>query len=87
MNINKILDELPLVPLVIIATVFALMPFTPPHLWAKIVMLRDGVPLAPIDWFDLFVHGGPIVLASLRVWRHLKVQSEAASNTPENKDE
>ena len=76
---NKILDELPLWPVLIIATIFALMPFSAPHLWGKMVMLRDGVPLAPIDWFDLLVHGGPVIIAALRVWRALQVRGQAAN--------
>lgn len=74
---NKILDELPFWPVMIIAAVFALMPFGEPHLWAKIKMLRDGLPLAPIDWFDVVVHGGPVVIAALRVWRELQVRGAA----------
>lgn len=83
---NKILDELPFWPVIIIASVFALMPFGEPHLWAKMMMLRDGVPLAPIDWFDLLVHGGPVIIAALRVWRKLQVDGEASRAQGSNKD-
>lgn len=80
MNVKKILDELPLWPVIIIATIFALMPFGEPHLWSKMKMLAGGVPLAPIDWFDILVHGGPPVLAALKVWRHLQVRGEASND-------
>lgn len=83
---NKILDELPFWPVIIIATVFALMPFGEPHLWAKMMMLRDGAALAPIDWFDLLVHGGPVIIAALRVWRRMQVSGEASGASNASKD-
>jgi hypothetical protein len=76
MSLNKILDDLPLWPLIIIGAVFMAMPFGAPHLLAKIQMLRDGVPLAAVDWFDVFVHGAPATIAALRVWRELQLRGQ-----------
>ena len=79
--LNKILDDLPLWPIVIIASIFALVPFGEPHLLSKFKMLRDGVPLIPVDWFDIVVHAGPLVLAAIKVRRELQVRAESAANT------
>ena len=57
------LDKIPLAPLVIIATALALAPIVPePHLWQKLKMLAAGELGRPIDIFDLFLHGTPLVL-------------------------
>jgi len=81
-NVNKILDEVPLWPIVIVAIVFLFTPFRAPHLWAKIQMFRNGVPLAPVDWFDLMVHTLPALIAVLRVRRAVQVR-RAGSTTPD----
>ena len=81
MLLKKILDALPLWPIVIVATIFALMPFGEPHLVSKFTMLRDGEALLPIDWFDIVVHAGPVIIAALKVRRELQVRAEA-KDTP-----
>lgn len=65
------LDKIPLVPLAIIAIALALAPITPePHLWQKLKMLVAGELGKPIDIFDLFLHGTPLLLLLLRLtWR------------------
>jgi hypothetical protein len=67
------LDRIPLAPLAIIAVLLALAPFAPqPHLWEKLNMLVAGTLVRPIDIFDLFLHGTPLVvllLKLLREWR------------------
>ena len=80
--LNKTLDALPFWPVVILAVIFALMPFGEPHLVAKFIMLRDGVTLLPIDWFDIVVHAGPILIAALKVRRELQKRGEAKT-TPD----
>ena len=64
------LDKLSL-PVIALAAVFlALAPFTPePHLWQKLKMLADGTLSKPIDIFDLFLHGTPLVLLVLKLIR------------------
>ena len=64
------LDRLSL-PVIALAAVFlALAPFTPePHLWQKLKMLADGTLSKPIDIFDLFLHGTPLVLLVLKLIR------------------
>ena len=64
------LDRLALAPLVLIAVAMGLAPFSPqPHLVEKIGMLFDGTLVRPIDIFDLFLHGTPLVLLALKLYR------------------
>ncbi|MEN8207271.1 MAG: RND transporter [Pseudomonadota bacterium] len=64
----KWLDKIPLLVLLPVAVFLALAPFLPePHLWQKLKMLVDGVLVKPIDIFDLFLHGTPLVLLVLKV--------------------
>ena len=66
----KWLDKIPLITLVIIALLLGLAPFTPePHLWEKLKMLATGELVKPIDIFDLFLHGTPVVLLVLKLIR------------------
>jgi hypothetical protein len=48
-----------------------LAPFSPPHIWEKLVMLAKGELVRPLDWFDLFFHGIPWVLALLKAAAHV----------------
>ncbi len=65
---KKFLDTLP-TPMLVIATILlGLAPFVPePHLWEKLKMLADGTLGKPIDIFDLFMHGTPLVLLILKL--------------------
>jgi len=64
------LDHIPLVMLLPLAVLLALAPFTPqPHLWEKLNMLVDGTLTRPLDVFDLFVHGAPLLLLALKLLR------------------
>jgi len=62
------LDKIP-TPMLVIATVLlGLAPFVPePHLWEKLKMLADGTLSKPIDIFDLFMHGTPLILLMLKL--------------------
>ncbi len=64
------IDKLPVKALFIVAVLFALMPLRPePHLFEKLRMLSEGALTRPIDIFDLFMHGLPIVLLAIRLIR------------------
>ena len=64
------LDHIPLGPLVVIAVVLGLAPFAPqPHLFEKLGMLVQGSLSRPVDIFDLFLHGTPVVLLALKLLR------------------
>ena len=62
----KWLDHIPLTVILPLAVILALAPFTPePHLWEKSKMLFAGTLSRPIDIFDLFLHGTPLLLLVL----------------------
>ena len=64
----KWLDKIPYTVIVPLAVVLALAPFTPePHLWEKLKMLFAGTLARPIDIFDLFLHGAPLLLLLLKL--------------------
>lgn len=64
------LDKIPLYVLVIAALTLGLAPFVPqPHLLEKLQMLAAGTLSLPIDIFDLFLHGIPVVLLALKLLR------------------
>ncbi len=66
----KWLDKLPLTVILALAVFLALAPFVPePHLWEKLKMLFAGTLTRPIDIFDLFLHGAPLVLLVLKLTR------------------
>jgi hypothetical protein len=65
----KWLDKLPMAVLLPVAIVLALAPFTPePHLWEKLKLLSAGELTQPIDIFDLFLHGTPLLLVMLKLF-------------------
>ncbi len=67
------LDRIPLTVLVIAAVLLGLAPFAPePHLVEKLRMLFNGQLSRPIDIFDLFLHGTPVVLLVLKLWRRVR---------------
>lgn len=66
----KWLDRIPYSMVVPLALFLAFAPFSPePHLWQKLKMLADGALVKPIDIFDLFLHGAPLVLLALKLAR------------------
>ncbi len=67
-------DELPLGVLVLACLLLGLAPIAPePHVWQKLKMLADGTLSAPIDIFDLFLHGAPWVVLFLKFYRSRRV--------------
>jgi len=64
----KWLDNIPYAVIVPLAVVLALAPFSPaPHLWEKLQMLFAGTLVRPIDIFDLFLHGAPLLILALKL--------------------
>ena len=64
----KLIDKIPLLPLVVVAIFMALAPFSPePHLVEKLRMLFNGELSKGIDIFDLFWHSLFLVLLVLRL--------------------
>ncbi|MGD8591092.1 MAG: RND transporter [Chromatiales bacterium] len=64
------LDRIPLPMLLLAGLLLGLAPFVPePHLWQKLKMLADGTLSKPLDIFDLFLHGAPVVLLVIKLIR------------------
>jgi hypothetical protein len=64
------LDRIPLQMIALPAVLLALAPFVPePHLWQKLKMLAAGTLHKPIDIFDLFLHGAPLILLVIKLLR------------------
>ena len=56
----KMLDQMPYLPLIVLAVFMLLAPFRPmPHVLEKLIMLKNGVLTRPLDIFDLFFHLAP----------------------------
>lgn len=70
---KNILNKIPTPALALIALFLAFAPFMQePHLWEKLNMLFAGKLNKPIDIFDLFMHGTPLVLLGLKLFYHLQ---------------
>lgn len=64
------LDRIPYSVVVPFALFLTFAPFVPePHLWEKLQMLAAGTLVKPVDIFDLFLHGTPLVLLVLKLLR------------------
>lgn len=59
--------SLPWALLVFACLTLGLAPFTPPHIFEKIGMLRAGTLTKPIDQFDLVFHAAPFLLLAAKV--------------------
>jgi hypothetical protein len=71
-NVANWIDQLPWLPLLLVAVMFALAPFVPePHLWEKLKMLANGTLSRPLDIFDLCMHAAPILLLLFKLWRQM----------------
>jgi hypothetical protein len=65
MMIGRLFAAIPWTFLLPAAVVLGLAPFRPePHLVEKLRMLVNGQLTAPIDIFDLFLHGAPLLLVA-----------------------
>lgn len=84
----KWIDRMPLFPLLAVAIFMAILPIQgTPHLVEKLTMLRDGVLTQPIDIFDLFMHGTPALLLSIRLLREfaLGIKAEEKEDAADKK--
>jgi hypothetical protein len=68
----QFLNKLPWGLLIIACLTLGLAPFFPPHIWEKLVMLKNGELKRPIDWFDLVYHGIPWILLMMKAATLLK---------------
>ncbi len=68
----RFLDAVPLSILVIVSLTLGLAPYVPqPHLVEKLLMLISGDLVRPVDIFDLLLHGSPVALLFLKIFRML----------------
>ena len=68
----QFINKLPWGIIIIACLTLGLAPFAPPHIWEKLVMLKNGELSRPIDWFDLFYHGVPWLLLIVKTAASLK---------------
>ena len=64
--------KLPWGVLIVGCLTLGLAPFAPPHIWEKLMMLKNGELSRPLDWFDLFYHAVPWVLLAIKAAASLK---------------
>ena len=65
-----ILDKIPYTILIAIAILLIFAPFKPmPHVFQKLIMLKNGTLTKPIDIFDLFYHLIPTIILFLKISR------------------
>jgi len=77
-----IIDRIPLPVFIVAAVLFGLAPFlSVPHLWEKLVMLSQGELRSTIDIFDLFLHGGPVLLV---IWKLKRMYRPKLDHLPED---
>lgn len=64
------IDRLPWLPLLVIAVLLGLAPFTPePHIVEKLRMLTGGTLSRPLDIFDLLMHASPLAVIAIKLAR------------------
>lgn len=64
------IDRIPYPILVFAAILMLLAPFYPmPHVWEKLIMLKEGTLKKPIDIFDLFFHLAPTIVLLVKFFR------------------
>jgi hypothetical protein len=67
---GRFLDSISYPILIFIAAFMLLAPFSPmPHVVEKLIMLKDGNLIRPVDIFDLFFHLSPSLLLAIKFLR------------------
>ena len=62
----KSINKIPWLIVIVLCATLGLAPFTPPHLYEKLIMLGNGELSRGIDIFDLCLHAAPFVLLILK---------------------
>lgn len=76
-----LLKKIPLGPLLVGSLMLGLAPFMPePHLWSKLKMLAAGELSAPVDIFDLVMHGAFPVLLLAKLSSLVAARRESAKD-------
>jgi hypothetical protein len=67
---RRLLDSISYPVLIFVAAFMLLAPFSPmPHMVEKLIMLKDGKLIRPVDIFDLLFHLAPTILLALKFFR------------------
>lgn len=70
MRMWTLLDKISYPILIVVAVFMLLAPFKPmPHVVEKLIMLKNGTLVRPIDIFDLFYHFIPTLILLLKLFR------------------
>ncbi len=78
--LNTLLDKFPVGPTMFFGALYVAMPILPePHLVQKVMMLMNGLYLAPIDWFDMVAHASGGIMA-VAVYRRSRQKASEDSN-------
>ena len=65
---TRLLDQIPYAVLIPVAVVMLLAPFRPvPHVVEKLIMLKNGTLIRPMDIFDLCYHLVPLALLIVKL--------------------
>ncbi len=69
------IDRLRWLDVTLVSLLLGLAPFYPePHIWEKLKMLWAGTLVRPLDWFDLVMHGAPILVLALKGVRQIRAR-------------
>ncbi len=86
--LNRFLDSFPPGLVTFLGGIYFIMPIWPePHLVQKAGMLMNGVPLAPIDWFDVAAHSTGGILAVLAWRREREVKAMGGQQDANSKND
>jgi hypothetical protein len=65
-----LIDTIPYPILIFAAILMLLAPFYPtPHVWEKLIMLKEGTLKKPLDIFDLVFHLVPTIVLLVKFFR------------------
>jgi hypothetical protein len=83
----RLLAKIPYRLLIVVTLFMLLAPFQPmPHVWEKLLMLKNGTFNRPIDIFDLFYHTFPLVILVLKAvgdWKRARSGGPGPTHGPE----
>ncbi len=78
------LDNTPVIMFVIVAIPLGIAPIFPePHLWGKLKMLVAGGLVRPLDIFDLFMHGAPVLALVFKLLRMGIIRAQGDVKQPD----
>ena len=64
-----LIDKTALINFIFFALTLGLAPFTPPHIYEKLIMIKNKTLKKPLDIFDLCFHTFPWLLLFIKLGR------------------